>query len=72
MHSSLQIENSRSKEDDKMINLNSEHCSPLMRTNTALVDKLPMEEEKEVTESHFEGNILLYDCAGSKSDTELR
>ncbi|KAF5482018.1 hypothetical protein F2P56_002619 [Juglans regia] len=48
------IENSGSKEDGKMINLNSEHCSPLMRTNTALVDKLPMEEEKEVTESHFE------------------
>lgn len=72
MHSSLQIENSGSKEDGKMINLNSEHCSPLMRINTVLVDKLPMEEEKEVTESHFEGNILLYDYAGSKSDTELR
>lgn len=71
MHSSLQVENSSSKEDDEMTNLNSEHCSPLMRTNTALVDKLPMEEKKDTTESHIEGNMLLFDCARSKSDTDL-
>lgn len=56
--SSPQIENFGSKEDDKRINLGSENCSPVIRTDTSLADQLPIEEDKDASESHIEGNIL--------------
>ncbi|KAE7998730.1 hypothetical protein FH972_003241 [Carpinus fangiana] len=56
------IENFGSKEDDKRINLGSGNCSPMIRTDTSLVDQLPIEEDIDASESYIEEH-----CSNSQS-----